>query len=162
MNCNREGKSHIRPGCVKWICLILWFDGLIPRSKRQRCFKVLASVFTSQCSQLKVHSLLALNQEGYIIIAKMKFKLLSLTRRWTIRERRTDCWENSPLIILLLIQLSLISVPYSVPKSSYQNIPRNKSSVSIVLLGKAKLRVFIKKLYLFVISGSKLTNLSKE
>lgn len=70
--------------------------------------------------------------------------------------------EFSHIIILLLIQLSLISEPYSVPKRPHQNIHRNKSSVSIVLLKKVRLTSFIKEMHLFVISDSKHTNLSKE
>lgn len=79
-----------------------------------------------------------------------------------LREQNRSLREFSHKIILLLIQLSLISDPYSVPKSPHPNIPRNKPSVSIVLLKKVRLKGFIKEMYLFVISGSKLTNLSKE
>lgn len=79
-----------------------------------------------------------------------------------LREQDRSLREFSHIIILLLIQLSLISDPYSVPKSPHQNIPRNKSAVSVVLLKKVRLKGFIKEMYLFVISGSKLTNLSKE
>lgn len=80
-----------------------------------------------------------------------------------MREQDRLLREFSHIIILLLIQLSLISDPYSVPKSPNQNIPRNKSSVSIALLKKVKLKNFVKKKnYYFVISGSKLTNLNKQ
>lgn len=79
-----------------------------------------------------------------------------------MREQGRSLREFSHIIILLLIQLSLISDPYSVPRSPHQNIRRNKSSVSIVLLKKVRLKSFIKEMHLFVISDSKHTNLSKE
>lgn len=79
-----------------------------------------------------------------------------------LREQDRLLREFSLIIILLLIQLSLISDSYSIPKSPHQNIPRNKSSVSIVLLKKVRVKGFIKEMYLFVISGSKLIDLSKE
>jgi len=79
-----------------------------------------------------------------------------------LREQDILLREFSYITILLLIQRSLISDPYSVPKSPHQNIPRNKSSISTFLLKKVRLKGFVKEMYLFVISGSKLTNLNKE
>lgn len=63
-----------------------------------------------------------------------------------MREKGRLLREFSHIIILLLIQLSLICDPYSVPKSPNQNIPRNKSPVSIALLKKVRLKSFIKKI----------------
>lgn len=54
---------------------------LLGRCKRQRYFHVIDSVFRRECSQLKGHSLLVLNQKVCIIIANIQFKLLSLIRR---------------------------------------------------------------------------------
>lgn len=79
-----------------------------------------------------------------------------------LREQDRSLREFSHIIIFLLMQLSLISNPYSVPKSPHRSLPRNKSSVSIVLLKKVRVKGFMREIFLFVISGLKLTNLIKE